>query len=172
MSRFRRVSADLSRALALQSAQPAMRLPPIPEFFAPLPLAAVVVMALNDHVWKAQYHNAWTGKLSDIAGCFFLPLFLSGVLALVTRWSPLLRLYVGGVATALFFFALKSSQSTADAVCGAMDVVGRLVATSCGRILADPTDLIAVPFTAVAVLYGARRAGPRADTRHQPGVSS
>lgn len=149
-----------------------MRLPPIPEFFAPLPLAVVAVMALNDHVWKAQFHNAVTGKLSDVAGCFFLPLFISAVLALVTRWAPLIRLHVGGVATALFFFALKSSQSNADAVCGAMDVVGRLVATSCGRILADPSDLIALPFTALAVLYGARRAGPRADNRQYPGVLS
>lgn len=149
-----------------------MRLPPFPEFFAPLPLAAVVVMALNDHLWKAQFHNALTGKLSDIAGCFFLPLFVSAVLATVTRLPLSTRLGIGAGATALFFLVLKTSQPAADVICGAMDVVGRLVATNCGRILADPTDLVALPFTLLAVAYGARRAGPRVSARQQPGVVS
>ena len=50
---------------------PAMR-----EFFGPLPLAAVALLAVNDHVLKARWPGLVTGKLSDVAGCFLLPLFL------------------------------------------------------------------------------------------------
>ena len=56
------------------------------EFLSPLPLAAVVLLVANDHVFKGAFHNTLTGKMSDFAGCFFLPLYVSGVLAFVTRW--------------------------------------------------------------------------------------
>ncbi len=55
------------------------------EFFAPVPLAAVALLAANDHFLKAWWPGFVTGKLSDISGCFFLPLFLSAFLALGTH---------------------------------------------------------------------------------------
>jgi hypothetical protein len=36
----------------------------------PVFVAALLVLLLNDHVWKAMYHNFWTGKLSDFAGLY------------------------------------------------------------------------------------------------------
>jgi hypothetical protein len=42
----------------------------------PLILSALVITALNDHVFKAMFHNAITGKLSDFSGLFFFPVFL------------------------------------------------------------------------------------------------
>jgi hypothetical protein len=39
------------------------------EFFAPLPLAAVALMVVNDRVLKPLFHNGVTGKLSDVAIC-------------------------------------------------------------------------------------------------------
>src|SRR5690242_20127817 len=47
----------------------------------PLPLAAVAVLAINDHLLKgAGVLPGWlTGKLSDIAGLFFFPLLLTAL---------------------------------------------------------------------------------------------
>lgn len=42
----------------------------------PFILGALVLTALNDHVFKAMYHNVLTGKLSDFSGLFFFPVFL------------------------------------------------------------------------------------------------
>ncbi len=46
----------------------------------PLAIAAVFVLFLNDHFLKQQFSSWWTGKLSDLAGMLFFPLFLqSGI---------------------------------------------------------------------------------------------
>ena len=36
----------------------------------------MIVLGLNDHIWKATYANVWTGKISDIAGLIFFPILL------------------------------------------------------------------------------------------------
>ncbi len=36
----------------------------------PVFVVALAVLLLNDHVWKAEFHNFWTGKLSDFAGLY------------------------------------------------------------------------------------------------------
>lgn len=127
------------------------------EFFAPLPLLAVALMGLNDHYLKWQFGNAVTGKLSDFAGCFFLPLFTSAVLSLVTSWTLRTRVMVGAALTLLTFGGMKISQPVADASCAGLDAIGRHLGTGCGRIIADPTDLMALPMIVVAVMYGLRR---------------
>ena len=137
-----------------------------PEFFAPLPLFAVGLLALNDHVLKFRFPGLVTGKLSDIAGCFVLPLFLSAILALVTKASARERLHVSAALSFFFFTAIKSSQPAADLTCSALDAIG----PGCGRIIADPTDLIALPFIAFAVWYGAGRSGATPSSTVSPGV--
>jgi hypothetical protein len=56
---------------------------PLPnyEFFHPIPLTAITVMAINDHALKGSgLFPAWvTGKLSDICGMIFFPLFFTAV---------------------------------------------------------------------------------------------
>lgn len=42
----------------------------------PLVLAALIITAVNDHYLKYQFHNFYTGKISDFSGLFFFPLFL------------------------------------------------------------------------------------------------
>jgi hypothetical protein len=134
-----------------------VRLPPIPELASPLPLAAVALLALNDHLLKQAWPGALTGKLSDVAGCFVLPLFLSALLAVVTAWPLRRRLALGAAATVLFFAAIKLSQPAADAAARALDLAWPLRAGP-GRIVADPTDLLALPLAAAAIVFG-RRAG-------------
>lgn len=48
-------------------------------FYNPVFLGALVVLILNDHVFKALFHNFLTGKLSDFAGLFCFALFWMGI---------------------------------------------------------------------------------------------
>ena len=132
----------------------------LPELFSPLPLAAAVVLAVNDHLPKARFHNALTGKLSDLAGCFVLPLFVSALLGLATRWPRPVRLALGGLVTVALFVPVKLWPSAADAVCAVLGPAARGVGFSGCRIVADPTDLWALPFIALALHHGWTAARP------------
>ena len=133
-------------------------LTPTPEFLAPVPLLAVGLMAVNDAYLKFAFHDALTGKLSDLAGCFFLPLFISAGLALATGWPLRRRLALGCAATALLFSLISTSSLMARAVCAGLEVVTAPLGLSGHRIVSDPTDLVALPLVAAAWWYG-RRAG-------------
>jgi hypothetical protein len=64
---------------------------------------ALLLLLCNDFYWKSAFHNAFTGKLSDFAGLFAFPYFLSVV------WNaPPKRIYF---LTALGFIFWKSSYS-------------------------------------------------------------
>jgi len=145
-------------------------LPPLPEFIAPLPLAAVALMAVNDHWAKPTFHNALTGKLSDVAICFFLPLYVSALLALVTRWSLAMRTGLGAATTALLFTSIKVSQPAADLFCRVLGVVGGpLIGRDSFRAWADPTDLLTLPLVLAALLYSRTRAHLRSTPASPPG---
>lgn len=141
-------------------------LPQMREFCAPLPLAAVTLLAVNDHWLKAAFHNAVTGKLSDISGCFFLPLFVSALLELTTELLPKARLLLGASVTTVLFTCVSTSRVAADFVCAALAPVGALFGLHGYRIACDPTDLIALPCVALSVVYGLQR------TSHVPAQSS
>jgi len=66
-------------------------------------LVCLFLLVLNDLYLKIAFHNAFTGKLSDICGLFIFPIFWS---ALFPRRK--LRVYI---LTALFFIYWKSSYS-------------------------------------------------------------
>jgi len=66
-------------------------------------LGCLFVLLLNDFVLKQQIHNGLTGKLSDFAGLFVFPLFL-------TALFPKLRSYVYFLVAFTFIF-WKSSYS-------------------------------------------------------------
>ena len=138
-----------------------MRLPPILELTNPLALGAVALLALNDHLLKRAWPGLITGKLSDLCGCFVLPLFVSALLACLTRWPLARRLAIGAGLTAVFFAALKLSPAVAAAVARALDLSWAGPAGWRSRILADPTGLVALPCAWLAVAWG-RRSG-RAD---------
>jgi hypothetical protein len=127
------------------------------EFLAPFPLAAVALLALNDRVLKAAFHNAVTGKLSDLAGCFFLPLYVSALLSLVTGWTLRTRLITGAAVTTALFASVKLSHAAAGAVCRFTAVLGAPLGYPVQRIACDRTDLIALPLVALAVAYGLHR---------------
>jgi len=127
------------------------------EFLSPWPLLAVALLVLNDHVFKAQFHNGLTGKLSDFAGCFLLPWFVSAVLAQLTPWSLRARIGVGVVATLALFVPIKLSSVAAAFVARAIEVLSLPLGLGAQHIVADPSDLLAVPMVGVAAWLVLRR---------------
>ena len=119
----------------------------------PLPVAAIALTALNDHLLK-QGHllpPAVTGKLSDVAGLFFFPI------AVVTaaraarqrfgwRWrGERYGSLAVALATGLAFAACKLSPAVCRWLSAAVLVVP------------DPSDLAALPAIACAWWWLARR---------------
>jgi hypothetical protein len=117
----------------------------------PVPLAAVGLLALNDHFLKGSglLPGAVTGKLSDFAGLFFFPLLLAAIargLSRAVRGRDIadrrsLAAAVA-VATAVGFAAVKH-----------VPAVNELVARTWGRMVMDPSDLWALPMVALAAAW-------------------
>jgi hypothetical protein len=119
----------------------------------PLFLAALVLLVLNDHVFKGSgaLPSVVTGKVSDLAGMIVAPVLLASLVGpfhAARRWAAF------AVVTALFC-AVKLS---ADAAHGA-----ELALATIGvpwRLWADPTDLVmlvpALPLAELVVRRAAR----------------
>lgn len=142
----------------------------------PVVLAAIVLLALNDHLLKRAYPGVVTGKLSDAAGLCFFPVFLEALFELVaSRWRPPFEPRwthaVGSVLLTLIGFALaKSTELGADAYRVALGVLqwpfGALRAVLAGRevpglwrvaFTRDPSDLWVLPCVLVPLWLAKRR---------------
>ena len=149
------MTARISRRTRLQSA--------LAELGALVPLAMVALLLTNDRVLKATFHNAVTGKLSDVAICFLMPLLVSATLGMITAWTVARRLWVAAALTAVIFSALEMSDLAGACFRRAMTAIlggGPIVLTR------DPTDLLALACAPLAVAYGRwhaarRRSAPR-----------
>ena len=108
----------------------------------PLWLASLVVLALNDHVFKSAgvLPDVITGKLSDFAGLLVAPALLAALTRVQTRrgWW-LAHLAVGAV-----FSAIQLSPEVAAIWSRGMAAIGVPWVIVC-----DPTDLIALPILLV-----------------------
>jgi hypothetical protein len=134
---------------------------PISELLAPLPLLMLALLALNDWALKPSSAPGWlTGKLSDVAGLALFPLIVTAVGDLVLLGASRAGLRVDATlragklaaaiaVTAIGFTAVKLSPAIAHAVAA-------ILAVPFGRatIVADPTDLLALPALAVAAWQG------------------
>ena len=142
---------------------PGARPAPASEFFAPAPLAAVALLALNDHVLKARWHDAVSGKLSDVAICFFLPLLVSAALRpLWPAHRP--RLAFASALAALVFATLEVSR-TADAwFAAAVATLGGPFGARGAVFTRDLSDLWALLLVPLAYGYGRRRLAAPAQT--------
>jgi hypothetical protein len=142
----------------------------------PIVLAAVALLALNDHWWKAAAPGVVTGKVSDVAGMIFFPIFLQAALEVVAArggrpWSPSQRTLAGcALATGVVFALVKlcAPANVAYAVtlgvlqwpfraCVGLAQRGSLPALHPVKLVRDATDLTALPMLAVAYWVGAAR---------------
>lgn len=124
-------------------------------FVAPLPLAAVVLTALNDHVLKTRWPSFVTGKLSDFAGLFFFPLFTLALVRLLARGRVRLTLRVFVIVTIvidLVFALVKLDESARDFYVNALTSIGFH-----SRSVGDPTDLVAMALANVATYLYVKR---------------
>lgn len=126
----------------------------MPEFFAPLPLAAVALMVLNDRVLKPRFHNAITGKLSDVAICFFLPLFCSALLGLAWRRHARSRLAVGATLAAFVFTAQELWLVFQRGFLALLRWIGEPLGLASFALTSDASDLWALLVVPLAVAYG------------------
>ncbi len=46
---------------------------------SPISFLLIFLWIANDHIWKAQFHNEITGKISDITGLIVFPFFLTAI---------------------------------------------------------------------------------------------
>lgn len=82
----------------------------------PLSIAALLVLAVNDHVGKGVGPGWLTGKVSDFAGLFYFPFLVTLLVAIVARPSD--RLAPGRVAfwvVGVWFASAKTIPVVHDA---------------------------------------------------------
>lgn len=116
----------------------------------PLPIAAVALLALNDHVLKRAWPGASTGKISDVAGLFFFPLLIASLARLVVPRAPVRAVAMGSsLATAAVFAAIK-----------VVPIANAIANRVLGPTVLDPTDLFALPACALAAWYALRHDRP------------
>ncbi|TDD12747.1 hypothetical protein E1292_00300 [Nonomuraea deserti] len=101
-------------------------------------VAGVFVLLVNDHLLKQAWPGFVTGKLSDVAGLMVAPALLA---LLFWRRADL----AATLLTGALFTLVKSTETGAEAA----SQVWTLVAGP-SRVLADPTDLLALPALALA----------------------
>ncbi len=137
-----------------------------PRLYArPLPVAATVLLAVNDHLLKGTgLVPGWlTGKLSDFAGLFFAPLLLAELtLVLVPARCPegvFRRALACAALVAAGFSAVKLSAAGNALYLFALETLTAPLGWSFASVR-DPTDLLALPMCALAVSYARRAVRP------------
>ncbi|MBO3742556.1 hypothetical protein [Actinoplanes flavus] len=111
----------------------------------PVSMAALVLLIVNDHVWKAAHPGWVTGKLSDAAGLVVAPPLLAAVTGLIAPRARFRWVTPGAILAVGVGFAMVKTMGYAAAL--ASDAWS-LVTPSLVRV--DPSDLLALPFLAVA----------------------
>ncbi|MFG1947351.1 hypothetical protein [Nonomuraea sp. NPDC048826] len=98
----------------------------------------MIVLLLNDHILKHAWPGFVTGKLSDVAGLVVAP-------PLVALLLPRRADLAATILTGALFTVVKTTETGAEA---ASQIWTTLAGSS--RVLADPTDLLALPALALA----------------------
>ena len=112
----------------------------------PVTCVALVVLLVNDHVFKAAWGNALTGKLSDFAWLLVAPPLLATFVVLAGRAlriplpQPGTLVAVSLGATGAVFAVVKLTVAGAAACSAVLSAVA-----GPSVVLRDPSDLIALP---------------------------
>jgi hypothetical protein len=135
----------------------------------PIPIAAIALLVVNDHVLKAAYPGLVTGKLSDLAGLVFFPLLLAAAGEQVGFRRGVSTVVGAAIATGVVFAAIKLSPAAGElyraAFAGmqwpfraAFAVLAGQPVPAAGHValVADRTDLIALVALGVPVMLARR----------------
>jgi hypothetical protein len=142
----------------------------------PVPIAAIALLVINDHVLKAAFPGPLTGKLSDFAGLAFFPLLLVSAVEVAAaglrRWrGPSRGLLVAAIiATGLAFAVVKAVPAGTVAYGAGLGLLQWPLRTAAAAMTGqpapgvapvdaatDPSDLVALPALALAWLIGSAR---------------
>jgi len=146
---------------------------------SPVALVALAVVIVNDRVLKAAHPSVVTGKLSDLAGLVYFPLFVVAAAEALRRlrgrsdWELTWRaVALVAVVTGAVFAAIKCWPPAATAygpTVGALVWPAQAVASSISGgglpplapapLVMDPSDLVALPMLVVSVLVARRVMG-------------
>ncbi|MEU4639032.1 hypothetical protein [Micromonospora sp. NPDC023814] len=112
----------------------------------PATVAALVLLVVNDHLLKAAFPGALTGKLSDLAGLVLAPPLVAVLLTLLAPRLPARTAAGFGLGlVAAGFTVVKSSGYAATVASAAWSAV-----SGPSLIRADRSDLLALPALALA----------------------
>jgi len=143
--------------------QPAKPGLPLAELLAPLPLACLAVLAINDWILKPTSLPHWfTGKLSDFAGLAVFPL-------VATAGFDILMWIAWRLGAPIDFTLRRWKLTAAIGLTGGVFALMKLVpdvAVTVARaigfafgdayVMPDPTDLIALPALGFAWWWGGK----------------
>jgi hypothetical protein len=130
----------------------------------PVALFAIALLVVNDHVLKAAYPGLVTGKLSDVAGMMVFPLLLAAASEQLGFRRGMTAVVAAAIATGAVFASIKLSPAAGELYrvglamlqwpfrAALAAIAGHPVpAVGHARLVADPTDLIALVALAVPI---------------------
>lgn len=126
-------------------------------FVNPIVFLSILVMVINDHFLKATFHNDLTGKLSDIFGLFFFPLFLSAGLIITGHFFG--RNITLNRKIILWTIALGTLMFTLVNIWVPFHIFYESALQAIGipsESTMDPTDLYCIPVVVLTYLHAQR----------------
>ncbi|GAA1607891.1 hypothetical protein [Actinoplanes couchii] len=120
----------------------------------PMTMAALALLVVNDHILKATFPGWVTGKLSDVAGMVLAPPLLAVLVGLIAPRLSFRRVAVGSIVAVGVGFGFVKAWSYGAQFASQVWSLGIP-----SLIRADVTDLLVLPFLAVA--WWAARQQPR-----------
>jgi hypothetical protein len=114
----------------------------------PAILAALILTALNDHLLKSYFHNFLTGKISDVTGLFYFPVFLYALYDLYRapksshEFINIKRLTWCVIVTDFLFVIFKFTSLRLW-----------LMSVLPVKIVNDPSDILAITINIATVAY-------------------
>lgn len=130
-------------------------------FLHPIPAVAVFVLFINDHYLKQTFPGFITGKISDFAGVFFLPLYLCALVGLIVTYGirscsqpfrlTKSRLLLAIAFTDFIFISVKIWPTANSFYLTTMSHIGLP-----SRLVMDPWDLSALIMNMATYVFARR----------------
>ncbi len=137
----------------------------------PVTLASLALLVVNDHLLKSCWPGVVTGKLSDVAGMILAPIVLSAIIEKLTKrraaWACVIAVAVVFSLTKTWAPATRAWEVAFETLRAPIrfvveHVLARPVYSERVTLVRDPTDLLALPFGAIAAAI--LTASPRRDS--------